>query len=168
MRSKYTKDVLGPIVAVSTSLAQVLKRLELRLSGGSQSHVKRRILELGLPTDHFRGMGANRGAQHVGGTDKLHWREVLVYDRVNGRKENRARLRRALIESGVPYICRECKGEPLWRGKPLVIQIEHRDGDSLNNRRSNLEFLCPNCHSQTATFGSKNIGNAQVAQRQRQ
>lgn len=30
-------------------------------------------------------------------------------------------------------------------------------GDPLNNCKDNLQFLCPNCHSQTGTFGVRNI-----------
>jgi Zn finger protein HypA/HybF involved in hydrogenase expression len=32
------------------------------------------------------------------------------------------------------------------------------DGDWLNNEPENVRFICPNCHSQTPNFGSKNIG----------
>lgn len=45
-----------------------------------------------------------------------------------------------------------------WRGKPIPLTLEHKDGDSDNNTRENLELLCPNCHAQTDTFCGKNIG----------
>jgi hypothetical protein len=38
------------------------------------------------------------------------------------------------------------------------IQLEHKDGDSSNNRLENLELLCPNCHSLTLTYGALNKG----------
>jgi 5-methylcytosine-specific restriction endonuclease McrA len=34
--------------------------------------------------------------------------------------------------------------------------VNHIDGDSKNNVYSNLEFLCPNCHSQTPNFRALN------------
>jgi len=37
------------------------------------------------------------------------------------------------------------------------------DLNSENNNPSNLELLCPNCHSQTATYKSKNEGNGRKA-----
>jgi len=40
---------------------------------------------------------------------------------------------------------------------PLVIH--HIDGNCLNNSESNLELLCPNCHSLTDNFGSLNENN---------
>ena len=33
------------------------------------------------------------------------------------------------------------------------------NGDRYDNRRENLEALCPNCHSQTDTFCNKNGKN---------
>lgn len=55
--------------------------------------------------------------------------------------------------------CSECDLGPIWNEKPIVIQVDHIDGDSDNNYPSNLRLLCPNCHSQTENFGSKGKGS---------
>ena len=39
------------------------------------------------------------------------------------------------------------------------IQLEHVDGHYKNNSLTNLQLLCPNCHSLTPTFGALNKGN---------
>jgi hypothetical protein len=41
----------------------------------------------------------------------------------------------------------------------IPLQIHHIDGDCTNNKEDNLQLLCPNCHSLTETFGSKNKGS---------
>lgn len=61
-----------------------------------------------------------------------------------------------LISEGVPHVCALCGIEPFWNGQPLVFHLDHEDGDRSNNDRSNLRLLCPNCHSQTPTYGWKN------------
>lgn len=55
--------------------------------------------------------------------------------------------------------CSECGQENTWNNKPLVLQLDHIDGDSDNNFPKNLRLLCPNCHSQTENFGSKGKGS---------
>lgn len=39
------------------------------------------------------------------------------------------------------------------------VEIDHIDGDHLNNNFQNLRLLCPNCHSLTPTFRALNKGN---------
>ncbi len=55
--------------------------------------------------------------------------------------------------------CSKCNLLPIWDNEELVLQLDHIDGDSDNNFPINLRLLCPNCHSQTSTFGSKGVGN---------
>jgi 5-methylcytosine-specific restriction endonuclease McrA len=54
--------------------------------------------------------------------------------------------------------CVECGQENIWNNKKLVLQLDHIDGNSDNNQISNLRLLCPNCHTQTETFGNAGQG----------
>lgn len=51
--------------------------------------------------------------------------------------------------------------------RPINVELEHIDGNSTNNKLENLMLLCPNCHSQTSTYKSKNIGNGRYKRRER-
>lgn len=51
----------------------------------------------------------------------------------------------------------ECCGLSEWNGKELTLEIHHIDGNPNNNVINNLQILCPNCHSQTYNWRSKNI-----------
>jgi len=46
-----------------------------------------------------------------------------------------------------------------WNNNPIVLEVEHIDGNSDNNTEENLVMICPNCHSQTLTYKGKNKGN---------
>lgn len=156
---KYTVDRIQQAVLANVSVAGVCRTLGIGTSSSSmQTYISRRIKSLGLDTAHFLGQGANRGRNHKGGPAKLSWQQVLVYDRCSGRKEHTSRLRKAMIESGIPHCCGECSCNPVWRGEALVLQIEHKNRCRLDNRQENLLFLCPNCHRQTPTYGSIRLG----------
>jgi hypothetical protein len=51
--------------------------------------------------------------------------------------------------------CNHC-GIFEWNNKQLTLELEHIDGNTQNNERTNLECICPNCHSQTSTWRGRN------------
>ena len=152
-KMKYSKYLLEPIVKESTSTSEVMRKLGLTLSGGTNSHLKRLFKKFEIDISHFTGCAHNKNKTNH---KKISWQEVLVYDRHKGRRENVFRLKRAMLESGIPEQCACCHLQSEWNGKQLVLQIDHIDGNGLNNLPFNVRFLCPNCHSQTETFGTRN------------
>lgn len=65
-------------------------------------------------------------------------------------------VKRRLIMAGLlADVCVGCGTGPEWNGKPLTLQLDHINGDSSDHRIENLRILCPNCHSQTPTFGGR-------------
>ena len=63
-------------------------------------------------------------------------------------------------------IC-SCCGISNWNNLPLVLELEHKDGNAENNQPSNVCLICPNCHSQTPTYKNKNRGNGRHIRRER-
>lgn len=72
------------------------------------------------------------------------------------KSRSRCTIKRRLLLAGVLRNCCDECGLSEWRGRPLSIQIDHINGISDDHRLENLRMLCPNCHSQTETYGSKN------------
>jgi len=145
-RSQYTKELLTEAALRSHNMADVLRYLGIgSYSGGMSTYLRGRLDLFEIDHSHFVGNRYCERGLHA----RKDWKAILVYNakyRQSGR-----RLRNALIESGVPYICSECNCSPVWKGKKLTLEVDHIDGIWANNVPSNLRFLCPNCHSQMPT-----------------
>jgi 5-methylcytosine-specific restriction endonuclease McrA len=77
-------------------------------------------------------------------------------ERILAQSKSRLSIKRRLLEAGIlKNECDQC-GLKSWRGHHLSIQLDHRNGVSSDHRLENLRMLCPNCHSQTPTFGTRN------------
>ncbi len=60
------------------------------------------------------------------------------------------------VKEQANHQCQICSQSDTHNGKPLTLQIDHIDGDWRNNKAENLRVVCPNCHTQTENYGSKN------------
>ena len=89
---------------------------------------------------------------------KFRWEFVTKLKVLNGDDTSARSIKKYLVE--VNNNCWECGLAAEWNGKPLVLQADHIDGNSDNNDVENLRLLCPNCHTQTGTYGSKGTGNS--------
>ena len=89
--------------------------------------------------------------------------QLIAHWKVTGKLSKKV-VKRYLAEKREG--CWEC-GISSWNGKELVLELEHIDGNSENNREENLSLLCPNCHSQTPTYKGRNVGNGRHWRRER-
>jgi len=153
MKSKYTKEALDVLVLNNVSIRGVLRELGVKFTGGSHAHIKSLIHRYGINTSHFSGQAWARGRRSG---QRLSPENVLVIDRNRGGREEVTRLRKALLEIGLEHKCCECGIKKVWNNKPIQLEIDHINGEFVDNRRENLRFLCPNCHSQMKNFAVKN------------
>lgn len=143
--TQYSKDELATVVAKCSSFAEVARQFGKSPRGGTITHLKKMCERQGIDTSHMTGQGHMRGKRS---NRRLSADERLVCGSASDVRVAAWRLRQALIEIGVPYVCNDCGMEPVWNNKPITLEVDHIDECYWNNVRTNLQFLCPNCHTQ--------------------
>ncbi|MFJ9887705.1 HNH endonuclease [Streptomyces sp. NPDC091287] len=143
---RHTEETLRELAALSTSVAEVVRRLGISPVGGNQAHIGRRIAALRIDTSHFTPVGPGSRRTKTSQTTSLTLRAPSD-GRIPGE-----RLRRDLVRTGVEHACSECGNVGKWLGQPLRLEVDHVNGDWWDNRLENLRLLCPNCHAATDTY----------------
>lgn len=60
--------------------------------------------------------------------------------------------------------CNKCHLDK-WLEQLITLELEHKDGNTNNNSRDNLELLCPNCHAMTSTWRGRNKNQGKSGKR---
>lgn len=75
----------------------------------------------------------------------------------NSPYERSLAKRRIIRDELLSNSCAVCGILPEWNNEPLTLVLDHINGINNDHRLENLRFLCPNCNSQTDTFGSRKL-----------
>lgn len=148
---KLSDEQFVELLKKSSTISEVLFKLGYTAKGNSwgYSQIKRRMDDLNLDHSIFKGKSAIIKTTKLNNVKK----EDILKENC---KHQRTVLRRYIIKNNlIPYKCAIC-GCTEWQGKTLSLELDHINGINNDNRLENLRFLCPNCHSQTSTYGSRN------------
>ena len=144
----YTRDELQDICNECRSYTAFAAKLGYVGDNKALKHGKRIIAKANLNCEHFTGQGWNRG-----NFDLTRFRDYT------NDPENKPRTRS--LYDALEYIrghkCEnpEC-GKSEHCGKPIPLEIHHKDANRFNNTLDNLELLCPTCHAMTENYRGRN------------
>ena len=150
----FSDEELEKIVKESNSYKEIATKIGYSEKGGGGASIVEQMVQLkGFDTSHFKKEIWNKG--------------LFDYSRFQyGKVIKSASALNALVALRGNQ-CENCKLTK-WQNQDITLEVHHIDGDRLNNVLSNLQLLCPNCHSLTKNYKGKNIntGKKEVSDEQ--
>lgn len=149
---QWTKELLEKIVPDCYSYADVLKKVGLKTTGSNPKTLQKKLYEFNVDFSHFRGQGWQVYGHPSFGKSGIPLLAMLCEHSSFSSAHVKERLFNNHIKENKCEIC----GLSEWLSKPIMCELHHINGDTTDNRIENLQILCPNCHSQTDNFRSRN------------
>lgn len=183
--SQISLEEITKAIKESVSYAEVLRKLDVNKNGGNTKSLQKIIFDNQLSISHFTRIKSHEknyclncgkeiqiGNKYCNSKCKSdyeykqyinRWKEGLESGS-KGKDDISNHVRRYLFETyGKCQCCGWNQVNPYTNLIPL--QIHHIDGNCLNNKENNLQLLCPNCHSLTENFGSRNKNATRIDKR---
>lgn len=132
------KETILQWISEGQSNAEIARRLKCKVDTLKVYQAKMDINYLG----NRGGRGIKRSPIRKGAL------EILYSSFSNAAK------RRRLIEDGIKEEKCEICGRSEWMGKPIPLELHHKDFNHYNNDLSNLQILCSNCHMQAHNYNN--------------
>ena len=149
---EFTKEALQNIVSTSKTFAEIFRRANR--ANQSYRTLLNRLDEDKIDYSHIpRGLDANSG-RFFPRKSKVDYSKLFTENSEHARCTAKKWIMR---DNLIPYKCDECGMGPEWNGKKLTLRLDHQNGIRNDHRIENLRFLCPNCDSQSETYGGRNI-----------
>ena len=158
----YTKELLEDKVKDCYSFAELCRRLGLKPEGSNPKTVRKKMDEFGIDYSHFTGQRWN-----INPSNPVYQGKYLP-NLCEHSSLSTSNAKTLVYKLGLKENKCEICGTSEWQGKSLVCELHHINGDSTDNRIENLQILCPNCHSQTENFRSRNIPKVMSASEETQ
>ena len=151
--NNYSDADFIKIVKESYYLKEVAVKIGYNLCGRgvpqkTSNKIKKRIKDLNIDTTHFKY------------NEPKELEFYLVNNPNINKKCNQLIKKRLIEEKHLEDKCDSCGIGNKWKfyGEEvnLTLQLDHINGNPLDNRIENLRILCGNCHSCTNTFSGRN------------
>lgn len=151
-KRRWTVQQLEKAAKNSFSIRQTLVKLGLRPTGGNYKHIQGIIKMEQIDISHFTGMGWNVGLKFVP-------KKAIPIAKILKKDTNYQsyKLKRRLFKEGFKKPqCELCGWAEIATDGRIPVELDHINGDRLDNRLENLRVLCPNCHSLQPTHRGLN------------
>lgn len=163
MRNKinWNKEIIEQMISEHHSVIDVLRALGVRALSANYITFYKKAKEYGI--DLTTWIEENKKYNDIKKTAALKAytdgiavpTETLLTEHSACKRD---KLKKYLLKTGLlKSICNICGLEPYWNNKPLTLQLDHINGINDDNRLENVQIICPNCHTQTDTFTSRNF-----------
>jgi hypothetical protein len=154
---KYDKENFSEVVKKSTNKTDVLKKLDMKMSGGNFNTISKYIMIYDLDISHFKKNNDNIQTNTLKLMDRTKRRIPLFDILVENSAFSTTHLKERLYKEGVKKRkCELCGQGEKWKGKKMSLILDHISGVRFDNRIENLRIVCPNCNATLDTHCGKN------------
>jgi hypothetical protein len=162
---KLSIEQIKQVVSESFSSSEACEKLGMAGKSGSVTRFRKFLDENEIDYSHWTGQLWSKGKTSLN-DERLRKNKdnSLIFTENSNASSHYVRsllLKHKLKE----YKCenKNCTIVDEWIGNTINLQMDHINGNRKDHRLENLRWLCPNCHSQTDTFCSRNSNRNTVS-----